>query len=217
MTQHPLLNVFSEVRMTPYYKTGEKFEQAFARYQWNIQLAEAMLPSLHYLEVALRNRLNTLIGTHYGQNWLISRPIVLLSAEQNKILDDMRDRYLREKRKEPSHDDLVARMGFGFWFAYFHKRFDPILWHRKKAMETVFPYIPSERRLRGHIQPKLGAIKDIRNRIAHHEPVWNMKPSLIDVHQICLELIAGMSPEAVKQLNQIDRLNQIYAAGLGIK
>ena len=50
--QHnPLLNVFPEARMAPYHKAGDGFEQAFAHYQWNIRLAEAMLPTLHYLEV----------------------------------------------------------------------------------------------------------------------------------------------------------------------
>ena len=44
MTQHNLLlNVFPEARMAPYYKAGDGFEQALARYQWNIRLAEAML------------------------------------------------------------------------------------------------------------------------------------------------------------------------------
>jgi hypothetical protein len=210
MTKPLLLDVFPEARMAPYHKSGESFEQAFTRYQWNIRLAEAMVPALHYLEVSLRNRLNTLIGLHYGHDWLIKRPAILLSEEQKRILDDMRDRHLREKRKEPNHDDLVARMSFGFWYAYFHKRFDPIIWHRKKAMETVFPCLPPERRLRGYVQPRLGAIKDMRNRIAHHEPVWNTKPSLIEIHQTCLDLIAAMSPEALERLKQIDRFLQVW-------
>ena len=211
MPQHnPLLDVFPEARMAPYHKAGDGFEQAFARYQWNIRLAEAMMPALHYLEVSLRNRLNVLICLHYGDDWLVRRPAILLSVEQNRILDDMRDRHLREKRREPSHDDLVSRMSFGFWFAYFHKRFDPILWHRKKAMEMVFPHLLPERRLRGYVQPKLGAIKDMRNRIAHHEPVWNTKPSLIEVHQTCLDLVAAMSSEAALRLRDIDRLEQVW-------
>ncbi len=214
MTQHLLLDVFPEVRMAPYHKAGEGFEQAFARYQWNICLAEAMLPSLHYLEVSLRNKLNVLIGLYYGHDWLIRRPAILLSAEQNRILNDIRDRHMREKRKEPGHDDLVARMSFGFWFAYFHKRFDPIIWHRKKAMETVFPHLPPERRLRTYIQPKLGAVKDMRNRIAHHEPVWNMKPSIMEIHQTCHALVAAMSPEAAERLKQIDRLPQVWRDGV---
>jgi len=214
MTQQPLKDIFPETRLAPYYKAGDDFVQAFARYQWNIQLAESMLPALHYLEVGLRNRLNVLIGIHYGQDWLITRPKILLSDEQGRILNEMRDRYLREKRREPNHDDLVSRMSFGFWFSYFHKRFDPILWHRKKAMETVFPYLPQSQRVRSYIQPKLGIIKEMRNRIAHHEPVWNTTPSLYDVHQTCIELVAAMSPEAAQRLAEIDRFPIICAGRL---
>jgi hypothetical protein len=211
MTQHnPLLEVFPETRIASYRKADEVFEQIFARYQWNIRLAEAMLPALHYLEICLRNRLNGLIESHYGCDWLIRRPKILLSEEQNRILDEMHDRHVREKRREPVHDDLVARMSFGFWSAYFHKRFDPILWHRKRALESVFPHWPPAHQFRSYVQPKLTAIKDMRNRIAHYEPVWNTKPDLFTIHQTCLNLIAGMSPEAAEKLKEIDRLPIVW-------
>lgn len=211
MTEFDLVSLFSTARLAPYYVEGENFEQAFSRYQWNIRLAEALLPALHYLEVGLRNKLNGLICQHYGHDWLIKRPAVLLSPEQNRILDEMRERYMREKQRQPNHDDIVARMGFGFWYAYFHKRFDPILWHRKKSIFKVFPFLPAHKHSRKYIQSHLGSIKDMRNRIAHHEPVWNTNPCLIDVHKSCIDLITAMSPDAAHRLNQIDRLITVWS------
>jgi hypothetical protein len=36
------------------------------------------------------------------------------------------------------------------------------------------------------------------------------KPSLIEIHQTCLDLIAAMSPEAAAKLKQIDRLSLVW-------
>lgn len=210
MTQHLLLGLIPEARLKSYSQEGDKFEQAFARYQWNVQLAEAMLPSLNYLEVGLRNRLNVVLVRYYGANWLVERSPLLLSAEQNRILDDMCDRHIREKHRLPVHDDYVAQMSFGFWSAYFHKRFDPVIWHKKNALEIIFPEMILAQRTRKLIQPQLLMVKDLRNRIAHHEPVWNARPNIMDIHRICHDLIAAMSPEAAELLRQIDRLPQVW-------
>ena len=104
----------------------------------------------------------------------------------------------------------VAQMSFGFWSAYFHKRFDPVIWHKKNALETIFPHLLPPQRTRKLIQPKLLLVKDMRNRIAHHEPVWNTQPNIMNIHQICHELIAAMSPDAAEKLKQIDRLPQVW-------
>jgi Toprim-like len=42
-------------RLTPYCLPGETSDTAFSRYQWSIKLAEALLPSINYLEIGLRN------------------------------------------------------------------------------------------------------------------------------------------------------------------
>ena len=200
----------SEARLKPYFK-NDTFGAALTRYKWNIQLSEAMLPALHFLEVGLRNQVNALIGHYYGNNWLANKTSGLLSIEQNKTLDDMREKFLREKRTEPTQDDYVARMSFGFWFAYFHRRFDPLLWHKKQAFEIAFPLLPASLRQRSYLQLQLHAIKDVRNRIAHHEPIWNVSPAIIAVHKTCIDLIAAISMDAYEELQTIDRFPEIWS------
>lgn len=208
-----LYDVLPKTRLASYQKPDENFEQGFARYQWNLRLAEAMIPCLHYFEVCLRNRINAFISANFGEQWLLTKQPKLLSPEQLHVLDEVIDRYQREKRSHPQQDDLVARMSFGFWISYFHKRFDPILWHRKQAMEKVFPDA-TNKISRPLIQSELRMIKDVRNRIAHHEPIWDTKPTLIEAHQTCVKLVSALSMPAAKRLNQIDRLEDVWISGV---
>jgi hypothetical protein len=210
--QNALESLFSEARFTPYRRNNESFENTFQRYQWNIRLGEAMLPSLHYLEVCLRNRVDLLIRQHFGQNWLLEPPVDLgLSEVDKRKLTDTVQRFQREQHNRTIlQDDMVSRMNFGFWYAFFHRRYDPILWQRRHAIISVFPNLSREQRTRKFIEPLLRNIKELRNRIAHHEPVWNMAPSVIDVHGNCLTLIAAMSTEALIPLRDIDRFPQVW-------
>ena len=129
---------------------------------------------------------------------------------KSRDLDVICDRHIREKHRHPNHDDYVAQVSFGFWYSYFFKRFDPLIWHKKNALESVFPNMPKEKRLRKLIQPELLAVKNMRNRIAHHEPVWNTRPNIMEAHRICRGLIIAMSPEAFERLKQVDRLLRVW-------
>jgi len=210
MTEHTLppalIEVFSEARLRRYMRPGEDYTQAFARYQENIRLSESLLPALHYLEVILRNRLDTAIRQVYGKDWLLRVPAALpMEAYNREKISAAHAAFRFEKRRAPTHNDLVATMTFGFWCALFHKRYDPALWHRGHFFPTVFPNWPREQRKRGVIQPKLYIIKDLRNRIAHHEPIGDWKPGATIGHRLCLELIGAMTPEALERLREVDR------------
>jgi hypothetical protein len=61
---------------------------------------------------------------------------------------------------------------------------------------------------------RLRTIKALRNRIAHHEPIWKMTPTVDEVHQTCLEIVSGMSAAAAVELAKIDRFSSVYTNGL---
>lgn len=206
-----LTEALSRARLAPYYRQGDTFEQAYQRYVWNVRLSEAMLPALNYLEIILRNKVDKLICRHFGQNWLVTLPasLRLNDSDKDKITDTI-ERFTREYRRAPHHDDIIAQINFGFWCAFFHKRYDPILWHRKHAITDVFPALPREKRTRRTIEQMLFLIKKLRNRIAHHEPIWNMKPTVKEIHSECHALIGSMSPAALDTLLPIDRLPQLW-------
>jgi hypothetical protein len=69
-------------------------------------------------------------------------------------------------------------------------------------------------RTRELVFARLRTIKALRNRIAHHEPIWKMMPTADEAHQTCLEIISSMSGDAAEELAKIDRFSSVYAQGL---
>jgi Abi-like protein len=203
-------------RLTPYRLPGETSDTAFSRYQWNIKLAEALLPSINYLEIGLRNGLDSAISSIYGQNWILSPPYQLRMSEEDKEqIQNLQHSIQRVKGYPAKHDDVLAALGFGFWIAFFHKRYVPGLWSRgKNPVAVIFPYMPVALRTREQIFTRLRTIKTLRNRIAHHEPIWKMTPTADETHRTCLEIVRGMSVTAAEELAKIDRFSSVYANGL---
>ncbi|CAK9252635.1 unnamed protein product [Sphagnum jensenii] len=209
----PELQQFLSIhRLAPYHLPGETSDTAFVRYQWNIQLAEALLPSINYLEIGLRNGLDRAITSIYGQDWILNPPYQLRMSEADiRQIEDLKDDIQKTKGYPAKHDDVLARLGFGFWVAFFHKRYISGLWSRgKNPLVSIFPNMASTLRTRELVFARLRTIKALRNRIAHHEPIWKATPTVDEVHKTCIEIVCGMSNEAAIELAKIDRFQAIY-------
>lgn len=201
-------------RLAKYYRSGETPEQGFARYQWNVQLAEALLPSLNYFEVGLRNGIDHAISAIYYKDWLLKLPSGLkITTEDERKIGEFAREHQTDKGWAARHDDILAKLGFGFWAAFFHNRYDPILWQRPDALKTVFPHMQRTLRTRKYISPKIHQIRTLRNRIAHHEPIWHMA-DVQSTYQTISELVLAMSTAAAQELVKIDRFPSIYQAGV---
>lgn len=206
-----LNSTFSEARISPYLKNGDNPSQVLAKYNANIMLSEAMIPTLHYLEICLRNRIDQTLKKHYNADWLI-KPLqnLMISEQDTKKINEILAKLQKENKRTTMNNDIVAQMSFGFWCSFFHKRYDPIIWHRKDTFKIIFPNLLRINRKRSYIESKILKIKTIRNRIAHHEPVWNNKILIWDAYSMCYELIEAMSYDAIKMLKPVDRFPQIY-------
>jgi hypothetical protein len=206
-----LNSIFSKARISPYLRDYTNAENVLARYHINIELSEAMMPTLHYFEVCLRNRIDQVIKKYYTSDWLIRIPKQLKIPIQdiNKINEIILRKSISRKTL-PTHDDIVAHMTFGFWCSFFQRKYDPMIWHLKESMKIVFPNIPRVNRKRAYIEPKLFKIKEMRNRIAHYEPLLNRKISILEVYNLCHEIIMGMSYEAIEMLKKVDRFITVY-------
>lgn len=201
-----LNSIFSKARITPYLKDGDSAEDVLANYHTNIILSEAMVPTLHYFEICLRNRIDQILKHYYSPNWLFNPPHQLMISDQDlKKIDVIASKLGRENKRSPLHDDIVAQMTFGFWCSFFHRKYDPSIWHCKDAIKIIFPNLPRINRKRAYVEAKIFKIKEIRNCIAHHEPVWNLKVSILNAHTMCHELILAMSKDAYIMLKAIDR------------
>lgn len=76
-------------------------------------------------------------------------------------------------RRSARVDDVVAGLSFAFWHQLFTRRFDQSLW--MTGFSRVFPHalpLPSHA-LRAAAYADLSRLRQLRNRIAHHEPIFH--------------------------------------------
>lgn len=208
LTVQNLRRCFSGERLGAYSLNSDASStEAVARYLWNGALAVAFHPTLHVLEVTLRNTLYCASEKHVALSgrtvidipcWLDVYPSYLENKERGKVDEAKLRLGHRATWKTPGH--LISKLGFGFWVNLHRKAYDAghpngaKLW--PALTPVVYRHAPNSIRHRAFIADRLEAIRDFRNRIAHHEPIWDR--DVLKVHSQILETIGWMNPSMQK-------------------
>ncbi|HEX2080431.1 MAG TPA: hypothetical protein VHG08_22200 [Longimicrobium sp.] len=232
LTLAALHRALSQQRLDAYALASDRDElDRVARYLWNIALGSTLQATLHVFEVTLRNAIFTtsvkLVDTsrlHMPDVpcWLDAHNSTLLYADEAAEVRRAKT-YLSTdpRRRTPGH--LVARLSFGFWVqltarAYSELRADgPKLWPR--GLSTVFPFKwpPGSKRIvpdhgdREMVFKRLHEIRELRNRIAHHDPIWDL--DLASRYDRILEILGWMSTRIVDAVRDLDRFPAVLAGG----
>ena len=195
---------------------------AFALYEWNAQLSAAYMRDLAHLEVALRNAYDRAITEHRpvdAPHWIFDAdalfPPHLTTADDGTVIDSnakTRDHLLAaitsaadaERRRinkaareahqprpvhpiQPSPGHVVAELTFGFWRYLTKSAHEKRLW--VPYLHHAFP--PGTHRRA--VDTLVTKLNDVRNRVAHHEP---LDPDLATRrHNNLIELASWLSPE----------------------
>ena len=194
---------------------------AVARYLWNIALAAAFQPVVHMVEVAFRNAIfdvgaQTTSARHLRYRtvdcWLDANPSLLERKEEDDVVEATRRLGPSPKRHSPGH--LVGQLGLGFWVRLCNRPYEhgrsagPHLW---PAAVKRFPNCPRPQRNRADISRAFGELRDFRNLVAHHQPIWDRHP--LRWHERALELIEWMNPHLSATVRSGSQLVSIYDAG----
>jgi hypothetical protein len=157
-------------RFARYCRAGDAGpEVGLARYLWNVALCEALYPSLHIFEIALRNALHTALAYHMGcDDWLL-RPNVLARGEVARVYGACNE--LQRRRKPVTPGAVVAELTCGFWTSLLDLRYEQILWPR--LLPVVFPHVPRRLRTRAVMSYRIERFRRLRNRVFHHEAVYH--------------------------------------------
>jgi len=143
---------------------GDK-ERALNLYVWNSRISAAFYTPLQGLEVALRNAMhNVLCGFFKREDWYEVAP--LDGKGQQNVLKAKETVQRLHRDVNPPH--VVAELSFGFWLALLGSRYHPTLW--VQALHRAFP---NAARGRADIVRPLDHLRVLRNRVAHHEPVFS--------------------------------------------
>lgn len=168
---------------------GGDRERALALYEWNTSVAAAFHHDLAHLEVGLRNAYDQALcrGARPGQvHWVFESarhfpPQMHKSANGRRYDANAKSRALIEDAVKqatprsrgaaggdvrlPASGKVIAELSFGFW---------RYLSSRRQAEPLWVPYLHTAFRpgtSRHDVDGPVGRLHDLRNRVAHHEPL----------------------------------------------
>lgn len=206
MSAHQVRIALSPARTSTYLFAQKTFppclDKALMLYRWNVELSGAMYWNLATCEVVVRNAVDDALSVVYGADWPWSTTFIFdLNAEGKAGLQKAK----QIAGASASTGKVVAELHFGFWEKMFKASFDTSVWNGQ--IHRVFPQLtnPNVQVARADIAAKLKMIRNLRNRIAHHEPLIHMhvQPVLDTVQRLvklrCLDTaswIAGTSTVA---------------------
>lgn len=184
---------------------------ALALYEWNAQLSAALGHDLAHLEVGLRNAYDRALTEHLDlpHHWTscgdqVFAPVLRVRKRGNggKVTVDVNarpraslERAIREAggSRAPA-GKVIAQLTFGFWRYLTSTAHEITLW--RPALHHAFPVGTS----RTSVDSPVGRLHELRNRVAHHEPLLKLD-------------IASIQTDLVRVAHLLDRdLGQYIAA-----
>jgi hypothetical protein len=187
----------SDERFATYLDVCNNDERdALRLYTWNTAVAAAFYGPLQACEVALRNAVDDALGFRYGHTWFDNSTI--MRGAELRMARDARDRIQRAG-KTATPGRVIAELGFGYWVGLFARSYDQTLW-RSAFYEKFHP-----RPKRHDLFERLDRLRTLRNRVAHHEPIFQR--NLRDDYERITDVLEQLSP---KVRGWVDRHSRVY-------
>ncbi|WP_417552669.1 Abi family protein [Marinomonas fungiae] len=189
-------------------------------YLWNTHVCSAIYPLLTASEVALRNSIDTALVKDIGRFWWArnrlhyksftsssNEPFEVKAIKNNfskatdQVRKDKKGRY-RIKSATPTHHEIIAKTEFSTWEFILDAEFmgPNLIWpkHLGAVFKGSWPSRSASTML-GSTRDLVKTIREFRNRVSHHEPIWKR-------YGVHTEL------DAISHLNEkIDKIMQLVA------
>jgi len=194
-------SILAPERLDAYRQDGADPAVTFARYLWNMALCESLYSPLQIAEIVLRNSLHGCLSARFGgAAWYDVVPA--LPVWQQRQLNEARQKLL-DAGKPVTPGRMVAELHFGFWTGFFNKSHASTGLGHFLARQT-FTHAPRAERDLKKLDARWKTIRDLRNRIFHHERIIHWK-DLADQHARVLQHKQLRSPHL--ELACLARLN----------
>lgn len=165
---------------------------AIKLYKWNSELSQSLWASVQAWEICLRNKLNNFLRWKFVPSWHYDeqRAIRQLRLNERRKLQDARERQEQSRStKSASLGAVVADLSPGFWVSLLGPSYNiPFVW--RTNLKRVFPINPQIERKEAW--EMCNGLLDLRNRIAHHEPI--LKLPLDARHAALAKMVSAMCP-----------------------
>lgn len=212
-------SIMTNARMNRYLLAcGGNTRKAMTLYRKNLQLTQELFTVISCFEVALRNAIDARVNPSLGNDWL--RDAVAVGG----VFDTPRCRFTKENINDAigklhvySHQKLVAELGFGFWrFMFAQNQFNAT----GRVLLRVFPSKPTTTPTiqynNTYIFNQLAQLNDIRNRMAHHEPICFLPQQPVknttyarQHYNLILQLFQWMQIDEAALLYGLDHINTL--------
>lgn len=214
--------LISQERLLRYYNACNGNQQkTMMLYRQNIRLAQAAFAVVSFFEIALRNKIDALLRSSFGSDWLRDSIMPGGIFDNNgcrKTKDIIERAYHRLLSSGTySHSKLLAEMEFGIWKYMFNA---PHYRATGQVLLRIFCQRPKSSQLiqynNVYFFNELDKVNMLRNRIAHHEQICFTHHSPgIDTSYIrneyskILTLFQWMDIDASGFLYGLDHVNRI--------
>lgn len=166
---------------TPRFETYRRarpgaISESLELYRWNMEVSAAFLVPLHVFEVAVRNAIAEAIESVHGEHWPWSNGFARsLPNPKPPVYSPERDIGTVAKRHATT-GKVIADLKFVFWERMLTARHQDRLW--RTSFLTAFPnsptHYPTISDAREALRFRVGQARFLRNRIAHHEPIFRL-------------------------------------------
>jgi hypothetical protein len=162
--------------------SGDK-QKAILLHELNTQKSEALFGVIQGLELTFRNAVHRILEAGIGvASWYDK--IALKDSEADAL--EFAKNTLVRKHKPRTASRIVAQLNFGFWVRLTSGDYEKVLW--VPHIHKIFP----RKMKRSKLNARLIRIKDLRNKIAHHERITDR--DLQKEYEQILKTIAWLCP-----------------------
>jgi hypothetical protein len=203
----------SPERFARYEALAGDLASAARLYEWNMRASAEFHRLLHGVEVILRNALHERMSEwHHASDlpgtWF-DDPLGLLEAKAHDDIAVARRRIERQGRVA-TPGRLVSELTFGFWRYLLASRYETQLW--TPTLRHAFPHLTTRRR--ADVAKPVERLHHLRNRIAHHEPIY---PRRLDLDERdALALVAAICGDSRRWLEDVGSVSAVLAKRPGL-
>jgi hypothetical protein len=176
---------------------GGDRDRAFATYEWNALLSQAVARDIAHFEVALRNAYDRAMTARWrgGTHWLLDPASPVLAPlgrrPHGKPVDinlknraSVAEAVARTGGANATPDAVVAELSFGFW------RHMADAGHEKAVWVPYLHHAWPPRTSRAWVDGRTRSINEARNRSSHHEPLFGTVFGGAGIAQVQADLVS---------------------------
>jgi hypothetical protein len=189
---------------------------ALALYEWNSEISAALLRDLAHVEVGIRNAYDRALSSWWrgGGHWTAGGAQVfapIMRRRGPRMVDvNRRPRESLAVAIESAGGNaappgkVIAELMFGFWRYLSTPAHEKSLW--VPSLHRAFQPGTDRR----EVDQRMGSLHNLRNRVAHHEPL--LRTDIAARHGDCTALATLIDPALGHHIASTSRVAQLLAA-----